>query len=91
MPVADEQAYEEMINALSQFISDISEECGRLSTAASDCVDNLQGDVNAQKMAVSLNEKLKAIYATTGKASSIRTALQKELQMIQESKNTNFD
>ena len=47
MAVSDEKSYEEMIEALHKYLGALEESCETISAAATDCVDNMEGDESA--------------------------------------------
>ncbi|MBQ3497960.1 MAG: hypothetical protein IJA87_02400 [Clostridia bacterium] len=82
MAFADEQSYEEMINALQNFKSRTEEQCNVMESAAKDCVDNTDNDPAAQKSSSKLSSCVSNIRATFETIDNIIAALQDELEDI---------
>lgn len=82
MAFADEQSYEEMINALQTFLSQAEEQCGVMESAGQDCVDNTDGDPAAEASNSKLQKCVGDIRATFETIQGIITALQEELEDI---------
>lgn len=92
MAYADEGAYEEMIDALSQFLGTINEQCAVMNSAAEDCVDNTIGDPAAVKSAAKVSECASKIEEQCEKISGIISALNDELEEIRAAaERANFD
>ncbi len=87
MANANTESYEEMCSALSQYCSVVSECCGTMSQAGNDCVDNTDED----PAAVSSNSKLQSCVGNIQSAlediEAIISALQEEIQKIEEAAN----
>lgn len=84
MAYASEEAYEEMIQALGKYPSDLGEQCETMSAAAQDCVDNTDGDPAAAASASNLQSCVAKIQANFETIQGIMTALQEELEEIRE-------
>ncbi len=84
MQVADVESYEEMIRALQNFMSQVSENCQVMADAGQDCVDNTEGDPAAAKAAAKLQRCIGKIRGTFEQIQDIITALQRELDDILE-------
>lgn len=82
MAFADEQAYEEMINALQTFVSQADEQCGVMESAGNDCVDNTENDPAAEASNSKLQKCVGDIRSTFETIQGIITALQEELEDI---------
>ena len=84
MAYADEQSYEEMINALQNFMSQTQEQCEVMTRAGADCVDNTDHDPAAVKGNERLGECVQSITATFEIIQNVIAALQDELERIRE-------
>lgn len=84
MAMADEQSYEEMISALQTFVSQVSEQCEVMQSAGTDCVDNTNGDVAAEKSNARLQQCVGNIRSATESVQGVIAALQQELEDIRE-------
>lgn len=84
MAYADEQSYEEMINALQTFLSETEEQCSVMENAGTDCIDNTDGDPSAEKAAAKVQKCVSDIRSTFETIQSIISALQQELEDIRE-------
>ena len=82
MAFADEQAYEEMINALQTFVSQADEQCGVMESAGNDCVDNTENDPAAEASNSKLQKCVGDIRSTFETIQGIISALQEELADI---------
>ena len=82
MAYADEQSYEEMINALQDFLSDLEEECTVMEGAGKDCVDNTDEDPAAVKSNARLQKCIGSIRENFETIQSIISALQKQIENI---------
>jgi len=82
MAYADEQSYEEMIQALQKFSSDTAEQCSVMESAGKDCVDNTEGDPAAEKSNGKLQRCVGNIRNALGDIQGIAAALQQELDDI---------
>lgn len=82
MAFADEQAYEEMINALQTFVSQADEQCGVMESAGNDCVDNTENDPAAEASNSKLQKCVGDIRSTFETIQGIISALQEELEDI---------
>lgn len=82
MAYADEQSYEEMIQALQKFNADAQEQCSVMESAGSDCVDNTDGDPAAEKSNAKLQKCVKDIRGALEAVQGIAAALQQELEDI---------
>ena len=80
MAFADEQAYEEMISALQNFVSQADEQCGVMESAGNDCVDNTENDPAAEASNSKLQKCVGDIRSTFETIQGIITALQEELE-----------
>lgn len=79
---ADLQDYDEMIEALNSFCSDVSGACETMTAAAQQCVSALENDVTSLKASkqvlLSVNEYNEAIV----KAQNLISCLEEEKQAI---------
>ena len=82
MAYADEQSYEEMIQALQKFSSDTAEQCSVMESAGKDCVDNTEGDPAAEKSNGKLQRCVGNIRNALGDIQGIAAALQQELDDV---------
>ena len=84
MQLADEESYEVMIRALTNFMSQVSTHCQIMSDAGQDCIDNTEGDPAATRAAEKLEVCIGKIRGTFDQIESIISALQRELEAIRE-------
>lgn len=84
MAYADEQSYEEMIQALQKFNRDTGEQCSVMESAGQDCVDNTDGDPAAEKSNGKLKKCVGNIRGALEDIQGIAAALQQELEDIRE-------
>ncbi len=84
MARASEQSYEEMINKLNQYCSEVEEQCSVLRSAGSDCVDNTDNDPAAAKAAAKIDRCASDISQNLETVQQIIRALQEELEQIRE-------
>jgi len=82
MAHADEQAYQEMCSILSTFITNISDSCQDINSAAADCVDNMDEDPVSSAAASKLQKCTQQILSTVPTAQAIIQALQQEIERI---------
>lgn len=82
MAYADEQSYEEMISALQTFITQVSDACGDMEAAGTDCVDNMDGDPAAEKGNARIQQCAARFRGTLGTAQKVIAALQEEMEEI---------
>ncbi len=82
MDMADEQSYEEMINALQTYMKNAQEECTAMQCAAQDCVDNTQNDPAAAKSSERLSKCLTDIGSALEDIQQVIAAMQEELEDI---------
>ncbi len=83
MSYADEQSYEEMIQALQNFMNQVSENCSIMEQAGRDCVDNTDNDPAAARGNEKLGACIQRIRGTFGTVQSVISALQEEMEDIQ--------
>lgn len=84
MAFADEQSYEEMIQALQKFQSEMEEQCSVMESAGQDCVDNTDGDPAAERSNGRLQKCVGDIRGALKNIQGIAAALQQELEDIKE-------
>lgn len=84
MAYADEQSYEEMIQALQKFERDVEEQCSAMASAGQDCVDNTDGDPAAERSNGKLQKCVGDIRGALESIQGIAAALQQELEEIRE-------
>ena len=82
MAYADEQSYEEMITALQNFMTQVSDNCDIMESAGKDCVDNTDNDPAAVKGNEKLGACIKRIRGTLGTVQTVIVGLQQELEDI---------
>ncbi len=82
MAYADEQSYEEMIQALQKFSADAEEQCSVMESAGQDCVDNTDGDPAAERSNGKLQKCVGDIRSALEDIQGIAAALQQELEDI---------
>lgn len=80
MAMADEASYEEMIQALQNYLKELNEHCETLSAAAQDCVDNMEEDVNSEKAAGRVQTCVGKISENFETIQGIIDGLQSELE-----------
>ena len=80
--MASEEAYEEMIAALSQFESAVSENCAEMQSSAAECAENMQGDPAAAKASEVVGKHCNSILAQLEEVDKIIAALQQEIEKI---------
>ena len=81
--VANEQAYQDMINMLNNFMKQVSEQCSVMEKAAADCVDNFEDHAATaaqRKIAASISN-IKAQYEEMQNAIQY---MQEEIERIRE-------
>lgn len=81
--VANEQAYQDMINMLNNFMKQVSEQCSVMEKAAADCVDNFEDPAATAaqgKIAASISN-IKAQYEEMQNAIKY---MQEEIERIRE-------
>ncbi|OUQ25830.1 hypothetical protein B5E77_10145 [Lachnoclostridium sp. An131] len=93
MAYADEQSYEEMINALQNFLSEAEEQCTVMEKAGQDCVDNTDNDPAAQKSNAALQSCIRSIRDNFEAINRIAQALSEQMEDIREAaaKADSFD
>ena len=77
MAMADPKALQEAISELSKYISSVSNATAEMSSAAKDCISNMNGDPKAG----AANEK---VQASVGRINEALEHAKKELQAMQE-------
>lgn len=82
MAYASDESYEEMINALGAYVGKIGEQCGVMSSAAQDCVDNTDEDPAAAKSAAKMGACVTKIGEAAETIQQIANALAQELEDI---------
>ena len=82
MAVADEQAYQEMMETLETLMQQINETCDAMRSAAQDCVDNTEEDANAQTAASKIDKSVNVIAENTEKIQKAIKYLQEEIDKI---------
>ncbi len=84
MAFADEQAYEEMINALRNTKRQLEVHCGVLAQAGKDCVDNTDNDPAAERANARVGECVSKIQQNLETLDSLAAALSEELEDIRQ-------
>jgi hypothetical protein len=82
MSWADEESYEEMINALQNFKSQTEQQCLVMEQAGKDCVENTDGDPAAEKSNAKLVACVTQIRGALETVDALAAALQEELDRI---------
>ena len=82
MAYASDESYEAMISALGTYLTTVGEQCGIMSAAAQDCVDNTDEDPAAAKSAAKLNQNIVKINESAELIQKIAKALADELEEI---------
>ena len=81
----DEEAYENMINALKNFMKQVTTHCDVMTKASDDCIENTQDPTaksNGAKLATHI-ANIKAQYETVEK---VIAALEKQLEKAREAR-----
>jgi len=81
---AKTENYEEMIAAVSKFISDVSEASSEMTAAGNQCVEQCDNDEPSTKANAKLNNCVRKLDDSLETARKIQEALQKELEQIYE-------
>lgn len=81
--VASEQAYQDLINALDNFMREVSAQCDLMEKAATDCVDNYNDPASA-KAQTKLNEHIKNIKDEFETVEEIKKFLNEQMERIKE-------
>ena len=85
MQVADEQAYEEVINQLRAYTNKVFQASNDMYCAGRDCVDNTEGDPAAVKSNANLGSALGQIKESVQVIDTIIAAMQREMEEIRAS------
>ena len=81
----DEEAYENMINALNNFMKQVTTQCDVIEKAAQDCLDNTD-DENVKPGAEALGTHIKNIKAQYPTIEDVIKALQEQLEKAREAR-----
>lgn len=84
MAYADTSSYEQMIAYLQNYIKAVKEQCAVMLQAATDCMDNTEGDESAIKGAKKLSGNVSQINEATKDISGIISALERQLEQLRE-------
>lgn len=71
-----------MVSSLQQFAGELDEHCQELTSAVSDCIDNMNDDNNVQTAAGKVSAIVSKIKQASGTARQIAAQLQQEIQRI---------
>ncbi len=82
MAFADEQSYEEMVEALQEFSASVEERCSDMEAAGTDCVDNTDNDPAAVTLDGKLKERVGNIREALEKVQTVINGLQEEIDRI---------
>jgi len=82
--VAEISRFEEMIEAVGKFISEVSEACIELTAAGNDCVAECDNDVPSTKSNEKLTSCVQKFQESLETARKIREGLQYELERLRE-------
>lgn len=84
----DTESLGQAANALGVYIGEVQNNIQKMRDAATDCSDNMGSDVYSQKAIAKLGDCIKALSATIQEAQSLRAAILKKKQQIEESQNS---
>lgn len=82
--MAEREKYEEMARALQDYVGNITEQIEIMSKAATDCVDNTNGDAAASKSAENLSKSLSAFNEPIETIGNVIQYLLEEIRKIEE-------
>ena len=83
----DTEALSSAARALQIYIEEVQNNIQKMRDAAVDCSDNMGSDIYSQKAISKLGECIKSLSVTINEAESLRTAILKRIQVIEESQN----
>ena len=81
----DEEAYQNMINALNNFVKQVTTQCDIIDKAAQDCVDNTD-DENVKPSADALAGHIKNIKAQFPVVEQVIKALEEQLEKARDAR-----
>lgn len=90
MATIDTEAYQEMIQALQDFMTNVSDACDTMETAGNDCVDNMENDPSAVSANSRLQKSLGQFRGTFETVQKVIEGLQYQLEEVQR-QQVNFD
>lgn len=82
---ADTDAYQQMIQTLQSYLSDLQEQCQTMQSAGEDCLDNTDNDDNVKPLVGELEECIGKIQSTFSEIEAAIQHLQRQLQKLLES------
>ncbi len=82
----DTQALRRVATALNNYIEEVSDALSRMRAAASECEENMGGDVLSAQALTQLEESLRRIPAALKEAGDLRDALNKKARNIEDTK-----
>ena len=81
----DIESLGQVANALEVYIEEVQNNIQKMKDAATDCSDNMGTDVYSQKAIIELNSCIKSLRETIQEAESLKIAILKKIQEIEES------
>ena len=81
---ADIPKYEEMINAIGRFISQVNEASSEMGVAGNECVENCGNDNASTASNAKLIECISKFNESTETAGRVQAALQEQLEQLYE-------
>lgn len=72
--------YNDMISALNDFISKVSDACDEMEAAGNDCVANMNGDVASEKSNAKLATCVAMFRETLETAQGVISAMEEEME-----------
>jgi DNA repair ATPase RecN len=84
--VAEIPKFEEMVAAVSRFISEVSEACNEMAAAGNECVEQCDNDEPSTKSNAKLTNCIKKFNESLETAEQVKKGLQQELERLYEIK-----
>ena len=81
--IADVKKFEEMIEAVSKFMKEVSEASNEMSAAGNQCAEQCDNDVPSTRANAKLSECVKKLNESLEEAQKVRIDLQRELEHLQ--------
>ena len=81
---AEVRSFEEMIAAVSKFISEVSESCSQMLAVGNQCVTQCDGDVPSTKANTKLKGCVAKFAGSLETAQKIKEGLERELEKLHE-------
>ena len=79
----DYENYNDMISALTTFITQVSEACDEMESAGNECVENMDGDQASTKANAKLGSCIVKYRETLEAAQNLINAMQEEMEAAQ--------